>query len=288
MENVQPTAVNPLKKFFRQPKFYIRLPSSGNFYPPGSLEVTENGEYPVYPMTAKDEIAMKTPDALLNGQSTVDMIQSCMPNIKNAWSIPSIDIDAILVAIRMATYGEKLDITINIPDTEITKTYETDLRIVLDHLLNATFDPEVVISGEMTAFIRPLTYMEFTKTAIKSLEEQRIFSLVNDDSIDDEKKIEIFNKSFRNLTQITVGVVSQTVVRIVTPDGEVSDQKFIKEFIENSDKEFYNQIVKHFEEQKEKFKIKPFKVITTEDERSQGAPDEFDCPIELDGSNFFA
>jgi len=288
MENVQPTAINPLKKFFRQPKFYIRLPSSGNFYPPGSLEVTENGEYPVYPMTAKDEIAMKTPDALLNGQSTVDMIQSCMPNIKNAWSIPSIDIDAILVAIRMATYGEKLDITINIPDTEITKTYETDLRIVLDHLLNATFDPEVVISGEMTAFIRPLTYMEFTKTAIKSLEEQRIFSLVNDDSIDDEKKIEIFNKSFRNLTQITVGVVSQTVVRIVTPDGEVSDQKFIKEFIENSDKEFYNQIVKHFEEQKEKFKIKPFKVITTEDERSQGAPDEFDCPIELDGSNFFA
>ena len=288
MENTPMAANNPLKKFFRQPKFYIRLPSSGNFYPPGALEVTENGEYPVFPMTAKDEIVMKTPDALLNGQSTVDMIQSCVPNIKNAWAVPSIDIDALLIAIRMATYGEKLDVTVTIPKTEITRTYETDLRLVLDNLLNATFDPEVEINPEMTAFIRPLTYMEFTKTAIKTLEEQRIFSIVNDESIDDDKKIEMFNKSFRNLTDITVGLVSQCVVKISTPEGDVTDQKFITEFIENSDKEFYTKIVKHFESQKEKFNIQPFKVVTTDEERSEGAPEEFDCPIELDGSNFFA
>ena len=31
-----------------------------------------------------DEITFKTPDALLNGQATVDVIQSCIPNIKDA------------------------------------------------------------------------------------------------------------------------------------------------------------------------------------------------------------
>ncbi len=101
------TSSNPLAKHFRQPKLYVNLPSGGMFYPQGSLEPTETGEFPVYAMTAKDELMFKTPDALLNGQSTVSVIQSCIPNIKNAWHIPSIDIDAILVAIRMATYGEK-------------------------------------------------------------------------------------------------------------------------------------------------------------------------------------
>ena len=102
---------NPLAKHFRQPKLYIQFPSKGNFYPDGSLEETETGDYPIFAMTAKDELTIKTPDALLNGQATVSVIQSCVPNIKNAWHVPSIDVDAILIAIRIATYGEKMDLT---------------------------------------------------------------------------------------------------------------------------------------------------------------------------------
>ena len=29
---------NPLTSFYRQPKIYVKLPSKGEFYPPGSLE----------------------------------------------------------------------------------------------------------------------------------------------------------------------------------------------------------------------------------------------------------
>ena len=97
---------NPLQKYFRQPKLYISLPSKGAFYPIGALEMPENKEVPVYAMTAKDELVFKTPDALLNGQATVEVIKSCIPAIKDPWNIPSIDLDTILVAIRMATYGE--------------------------------------------------------------------------------------------------------------------------------------------------------------------------------------
>lgn len=73
---------NPLKKYFRQPKVYVTLPSKGEYWPDGTIEIPESGEFPIYAMTAKDELAMKTPDALLNGQATVDVIQSCVPNIK--------------------------------------------------------------------------------------------------------------------------------------------------------------------------------------------------------------
>ena len=57
--------VNPLKKYYRQPKQFIRLPSGYKYYPEGAIEVSESGEIAVYPMTAKDELIFKTPDALL-------------------------------------------------------------------------------------------------------------------------------------------------------------------------------------------------------------------------------
>lgn len=57
-------SANPLKQFFRQPAIYLRLPSNGDFWPAGSLQMTPNSELPVYPMTAIDEITYRTPDAL--------------------------------------------------------------------------------------------------------------------------------------------------------------------------------------------------------------------------------
>ena len=98
------TNTNPLKKYYRQVKQFVKLPSGYKFYPEGAIEVPESGEVAVYPMTAKDEMLLKTPDALLNGEATVAVIQSCIPAIKNAWVMPSIDCDAALMTIRMATY----------------------------------------------------------------------------------------------------------------------------------------------------------------------------------------
>ncbi|MFZ9751439.1 MAG: hypothetical protein ACO3CN_04985, partial [Candidatus Nanopelagicales bacterium] len=55
---------NPLARYFRKPAIYIRLPSNGEYWPTGSIEMPENRELPVYPMTAADEITYRTPDAL--------------------------------------------------------------------------------------------------------------------------------------------------------------------------------------------------------------------------------
>lgn len=289
MENQTPTPqANPLKKFFRQPKLYIKLPSSGNFYPPDSLEKTQTGEYPVYAMTAKDEIAIKTPDALLNGQATVDVIQSCVPNIKNGWDVPIIDVDALLIAIRIATYGEDLDVEVNIPNTNIAKSYTTDLRLAIDSLMNAVYDTEVVINDDLTVFLKPTNYYQYTQNAIKTLEEQRIFRVVNNTEMSEEQKVKMFNDSFKKITEITMSVVSQSINKIVTSDGEtITQQEFIKEFIDNAEKEVYQKLIDHIEVQKKKFQMPPFKVITTDEERADGAPEEFETPIVLDSSNFF-
>lgn len=278
---------NPLKKYFRQPKLYITLPSQGKFYPNGAIVMTENKELPVYPMTAKDELSMKTPDALLNGQATVDLIQSCIPNIKDAWTMPSIDLDLALIAIRIATYGENLDITTKIPNIGTEKEYTVDLRKILQKLSSSSYENFLEIDG-MQVHLRPLTYKEFTEASLKTFEEQRIFKLVNDQNIPDHEKLSKFSESFSKLTQMTVGMITRSIAKIVVDDTEVTDPRFIKEFIDNADKEFYSQITDHLEIQREKFQIKPLKVISEPEEVEAGAPEQFEVPITFDQSNFFA
>ena len=104
------TSNNPLRQFFRRPAVYLKLPSRGQYWAPGSLDLPENGELPVYPMTAIDEISYRTPDALFNGQAVINVVQSCVPSILDAGKIPNMDLNALMVAIRIASYGHSLDV----------------------------------------------------------------------------------------------------------------------------------------------------------------------------------
>ena len=284
-QRAQPTD-NPLARYFRQPKLYIPLPSGGNFYAEGALEKTENGEYPIYSMTARDDLTLKIPDALLNGQATVDIIKSCVPNIKDPWVMPSIDLDAILVAIRIATYGEKLDLDVSIPNTKETRGFTLNLQTVLWQLIQAGFEETVNHQG-MVIHTKPLSYREFTRVSVRTFEEQRIIAIVNNDLLKEEEKLQQFANAFRTLTDITIDTVQQTV-RQIDVDGEcVTNVDHITEFVKNCDKEFYSKVTDHIETQKKRFAIKPMEVESTEEEIKLGAPKTFDVPVVLDMSIFF-
>ena len=277
---------NPLRKYFRQPKVYVTLPSRGKFYEEGVLDMPDNSELPVFAMTAKDELLIKTPDALLNGQATVDVIQSCMPNIKNAWQMPSVDLDACLVAIRIATYGESLDITTKVPGIGEERDFAVDLRTVLSKIVTPEFDNMLVIN-DINIELRPLTYKEFTESNLKTFEEQRIFTLVNDDEMDDAEKLGRFSASFKKLTNITVNMMVKSIAKLQIGDTEVTNRVHIEEFIDNVDKEFFKGITDHLETQREKFAIEPIKVQSNEEDIAAGAPETYEIPITFDQSNFF-
>jgi hypothetical protein len=286
---VQQPVGNPLARHLRQPKIYIRLPSGGNYWPQGSLEKTENGEFPVYAMTAKDEITFKTPDALLNGQATVDVIQSCMPNIKNAWHTPSIDMDAILVAIRRASFGDEMTMTAKVPGTDIMKDFNVNLSGIFDNLMSATYVDSFQIPGFKVQII-PLSYKTITEGTIKAFEEQRIFSIVNNDDLADADKLLQFQKSFQKLTELNVNTLINSVIAI-QPDGDevaVENPIHLKEFLEGCDAETFNHIKNHIEQERGKFQQQPMKVSATEEEIEAGAPKTYDLPITFDQGTFFA
>lgn len=280
---------NPLASFMRQPKIYIGLPSNGAYWEKGSIDIPDNRELAVFSMTAKDELAFKTPDALMNGQAVVDVIQSCIPSIKDAWKLPNIDLDMILIAIRIATYGEMMELTHTVPNTTEELTYQLDLRTVLDQLTNGVRWEEVVeINEQLTCFVRPLTYKHVTMTGLKTFETQRLMQAINDESLSEERKLEIYNESFSKMTALTIDLISESIVAIKTPDALVEDSKFIKEFIQNADKEVYQKIQKHLDEMKKTVGIKPLTFTSSEEQIAAGAPETYELPITIDNSDFFA
>lgn len=279
---------NPLTSFMRQPKIYIRLPSNGDYWPAGSLQMTETGEFPVYSMTARDELLIKVPDALMNGQAIVDVVQHCMPNIKNAWMTPSIDMDVILIAIRLATYGEKMTTPITFGD-DIEMEHIVDLRSVLDNLMNQiAWDPVVSINEDLTVFVKPLTYKQMTETALQTFETQKIMQIANDEKMNEDDKLAMFKESFKKLTNATVGTVSAGIFRIDSSQGSTDNQGFINEFIDNIDKDIFNKIQEHLEMLKDKNTIKPISVPVSVDMKEKGITGEFvEIPLIFDASTFF-
>jgi hypothetical protein len=279
---------NPLSMFMRQPKIFIRLPSGGQFWPEGSLEMTETGEFPVYSMTAKDELMLKVPDALMNGQAIVDVIQHCIPNIKNAWNTPTIDLDVLLIAIRIATYGEVMTTPVTF-NNGFEMEYQLDLRVLMDSLMNQiTWKPAVPISNELTVFVKPLNYKQLSSAALQTFETQKIMQVVNDEKASEEQRIKLFQESFKKLSDTTLGTISDSIERIDSINGSTGNVEHIKEFVSNVDKEIFDTIQKHLESLRDTNIIKPMIVNVTDEMRANGATgNTIEIPITFDPSTFF-
>jgi hypothetical protein len=239
-------------------------------------------------MTAKDELMLKIPDALMNGQAVVDVIQNCIPNIKNAWNVPSTDIDVILIAIRLATYGEKMTTPITFTG-DIEMDYQVDLRVVMDNLVQSVaWDPIVPINENMTIFVKPLTYKQLTESALQSFETQKLMQVANNESLSEDDKVKLFKESFTKLTNSTVGAISQSVYKVDTVQGTTDNPKFIKDFMDNADKEIFNLVQAHLEKLKIQNAIKPLTVSVTDEMREKGIEgDSIEVPISFDPSTFF-
>ena len=48
---------NPLAGWFRQPKIYVKLPSNGEFYPAGALDVSTTGEYQIGRASCRERVS---------------------------------------------------------------------------------------------------------------------------------------------------------------------------------------------------------------------------------------
>ena len=278
---------NPLNKYFRQASIYVKLPS-GTDYPQDVVAKSETGEIGIMPMTAKDEIRFKTPDALMNGQGVVDVMQSCVPDINDAWQIKSYDLDTILVAIRIATYGETMEINFNVPGTNENVSHTVNLPSILDQLNTTKVDSEIELKDGLKITVRPLTYKDMTSTSLQTFQQQKMYSAVQDSQLSDEDKATRFNEAFKKLTELNASILLKNIEHVTMTDGtKISDAMHIKEFIENANATLIKEIEGKLMDLRSQGAVKPLKLKATEEQIKKGAPATYEVPVTFDTSNFF-
>lgn len=280
---------NPLQKYYRQPTIYIKLPSGGRYYAKEAFTPTETGEIPILPMTAKDELAFKTPDAMINGQATVDVIKSCVPNLLDPWKMVNYDTDTVLLAIRIATYGETMDVNFTLPVTNEEQTHTINLPALLEDLARAQIEDETTTSKGFKVEIQPLTYKTLTKIQIARFEQQKMYGTIDNSTMSDEAKQSAFAKSFETLNMVNFSLLVDSIKTITTPDGNtVVDRAQIIEFCNNADAKTVTEIQDKLSELRLQAQIPPLKLKATEDQIKKGVPASYEVPITFDSSNFFA
>ena len=279
---------NPLNKYYRQPAIYIALPSKGKYYSAEVYTATQTGEIPVLPMTAKDEMAFKTPDAMINGQATVDVIKSCWPNILDPWQLTNYDLDTVLLGIRIATYGETMDINANVPVVNEQISHTINLPALLENVKNIEIKDNFKTKQGFTVFINPLSYKNISETQIKTFEQQKIVATVNASQFPEEEKTKKFAEAYKNLTQLNFEMLATSFSKIITPDGQTVEDKIqIQEFLNNADSKVVNEMQDEMIKLRSQAQVKPITLKSTEEQVKKGAPVTFTVPLTFDNSNFF-
>jgi hypothetical protein len=271
---------NPLQRFFRQPAIYIRLTSRPQDWPADSLDLPTNGELPVYPMTAIDEITYRTPDALFNGEAVVSVIQSCIPNIRDAWAIPSTDFDSILVAIRIASYGHEMDIGTECPSCNTETDFGLDLRTVIDNLTSGDYSKELTV-GDLTFYFRPLNYRQMTASSQVQFEQQKTMQMVNQADVAEEVKVERLNAMMKRLLDVTVRALAESITEIRAAGTIVNNVEHIEDFLKNCDRAVFNTVRDRVIALREQSELRPLKLTCP------SCSNKYEQAFTLDMSRFF-
>lgn len=271
---------NPLKQYFRRPAIYLKLPSEGKYYPQGSIDLPENNEVPVYPMTAVDEITTKTPDALFNGTAVVDIIKSCVPSIKDPWQIPLIDLDPILVAIRTATNGNTMDIESKCPSCEEEGSYGINLGGLLSTLQKGKYDEPFMLQ-DLSFKFKPLSYKQINIINQTQFEIQTVIMGLEKLDNEDVKK-QKSNEAMQRLNDLSVALVSETIESITTPTAVVSEKPFIIDFLRNCEKQTYESLRGYAIKMRESSEIKPLQM------KCVNCGHEYEQSLILNPTDFFA
>jgi len=247
---------NPLLKYVRQPGLYWEMPSHGQWWEPGSLEPNTTGELPVLPMNSRDEMLLKTPDALLNGSAIVELFQSCIPNIKNAWEMPSIDVDSALIAIKIASTGEFMPFESICPECKKDSDYDIDLRDVMGKIRCPHYLPFEF--KQLTFQLKPQCYREMNASSQMRFVEQSIQRALRDAELSDEDRKQVVSEQIKKLEDFNYQLLTTSTEYIATPDGSrVNDPEQIKEFYSNAESGIVRRVKKELNEYAEMGGIAP-------------------------------
>ena len=272
-----------LQNYKRQPKLFIDLPSKGVFYDDTVLEGSQHVQIPVFGMNAMDEILFKTPDALFSGEATARVIQSCIPTILDPWKLVGFDIDYVLIAIRIATYGDDLPIRTTCKSCDS----DTESQLSLTKMIQ-TYESYEVESNfhidDLTFHLKPLTYKQMTDFSVENYSfERQLLQVARMEELTDEQKDAASKEIYSKTNDLNLRVAISYIKSISSNSESETDLATITEFIVNNDAIFYNKLKDHIFDLSNKWRVPAMDVVCANEECGVA----YKSKIDMDYSNFF-
>ena len=269
-----------LNQHGRQPRLYIDLPTLGKFYSHGVIEEDQYVQLPVYGMTAMDEISLKTPDALFSGLATANIIKSCIPAIKDPFSIVRLDLEYILIAIRIASFGETLDSSANCPKCNHENGFDINLSSILSNLENQPIEHSFNLDNlEFT--LNPITYKDVTDNGIQMYSIQKQIS--NLEISKDKTANEHYAKFLQDILILNNKMTAKYIANISNGAENEENNEVINEYINNNEKKVADAILENISQFVKKWDV-PELAIECQD---SDCKHKFASTITVDYSNFF-
>ena len=219
-----------------RPGVFTKLPSGGKFYKNPPM-LNADMEIEVRPMTAVDELKLKNPDGLLNNESLLDVIRACVPAIPDPSEVPSPDLDVIMVALSISTYGNAQEYEIKCPHCGSINQVMKDMRPMLLSFKKIDDDPSVMV-GDMEVFVQPYSLKTRQLISDIMMNAQRAayqMRMKHEQGITDEESIELMQKEMRgmlnDMSEKTFTSLSESVIAVKSDGEMVTDRAEIEEWV---------------------------------------------------------
>lgn len=272
--------IDNLLSSIRQTALTTKIPCA-NWYKNNEIEFGLNDEISVLPMTHRDEILIHNPDALFSNNAVAEILKSCIPNINNVSEILMPDVELLLLAIKVASVGQDIEVQTvcphcletynNAADEEKKKlvdenkisikpqTFLFDARHCLESFTPKLDNYTVNLCDSMSLELKPIALKDNSKLEILKFETQNAIKqfLTNPNvSITDgaemiadvdkwnqnKEKNELFNELLLKLDDIAIESLICSVKSITVKDQSSSDYEAIKLFLNNIPAEMFNII----------------------------------------------
>lgn len=227
--------MNPLSKYTKVEVLYAKLVSNDVVKYPEGVLLNNTVECGICARSARDELMFNNPDALMNGEAVVNVIENCVPNIGNARKLFVPDVELLLVGIKLATKEREYHIEVDCPNCKHHGAFERDLQVLLDSAELLEEQPELLLEdvGGLLLKFRPQTWEEYSAFGQNMFQQQKKAQVLESrEDLTEAEKMAVFSEIFEVMTKLSFDMIVCNIDSIETTDGIViTEKEFIAEWL---------------------------------------------------------
>lgn len=232
----------------------VALPTMGRFYEDGVIDPNEAAEdLEVRAIGIMAELTTRDPFLLASGKGIELLIPQVCPAILQPSKLAEIDLEAILIAARIATHGNIMAVDHKCTHKVLAEEdkegeekecgeenqIEVDLYDIILRYAPIEFNSNYIVEFpkyKQKVYLRPIEYgqaMSILKDSLKSMTKTEEFNNTPvDDLMDDENRLDEYAEYITKQAITTMGGIINSVFFVETDSGDrVFDREQIKEWL---------------------------------------------------------